>query len=386
MIKIKDKIILKIKYFFKKILFSLIDLELFFHKGLEHTSRKLFLIRIDAIGDFILFSPMLKYYRKLYSSHLITLLVNKINQELAERFDNFDKIIFFDRKKFDHNIFYRRELLLKIKKANFDIAIYPAYSRESKGDYLIKISGAKQRIGLDGDLSSIAPKQKEKNNKYYTKLIKLPSNVISEIEKNKKIVELLGGLVNNNYVPFFRPSISDQERANQFLLKHNISKDDKFAIICPGAGDVRRIWPLNKFSRLINWLGREKKFKVIICGSPEEKNLADKIKQYTDLPIIDIVGQTDLLSLAAILEKAVLYVGNDNGVTHLAVAIGTPTVCLVGGGHPARFFPWGDLTKNKIVYYKMPCFGCDWHCKYDSAKCVQNISVKQVISKINKLI
>ena len=37
---------------------------------------------------------------------------------------------------------------------------------------------------------------------------------------------------------------------------------------------------------------------------------------------------------------------------HIAVAAGTPTVCLMGGGHFGRFFPYGDIDKNRIVYKK----------------------------------
>lgn len=379
------KIIERIQYVFKKILFKFVDFELFFYRAKEGAQKKLLIIRIDLIGDFIIFSPMLSYYRKLYSDHLIILLVNKINEELAERFDNVDKIIPFDRVKFTNNVFYYRNLLLKIKRENFNIAIYPTYSREPIGDYLIKISEAKQRIGFDGDLSNLSARQKEKNNKYYTKLTKINNNITSEIEKNRKFLEVLDIKV-DDCVPSLIPFTDDEQKAIHVLLENNIDSEAKFAVICPGAGDIRRMWPLGKYYQLINWLKKEKKSEIVVCGSENERYLVEQIKENINFPVADIVGRTPLLTLAAILKRAYIYVGNDTGPAHLAASVGIPTVCIIGGGHPGRFFPWGDLSKNKIVYYQMACFGCDWICKYDIAKCVQNISVDQVINTINQII
>jgi len=49
------------------------------------------------------------------------------------------------------------------------------------------------------------------------------------------------------------------------------------------------------------------------------------------VPIIDITGKTTLTTLAAILKSSLLYIGNDTGTVHLASAVGTPTVCIMGG-------------------------------------------------------
>jgi ADP-heptose:LPS heptosyltransferase len=379
------KIVVKIKYIFRIILFKLIDFELFFYKAKKSGQKKLLIIRIDSIGDFVIFSPMLKYYKKLYFDYSITLLVNKVDKELAERFDDCEKIIYFDRKKFNDNIFYRRELLLAIKKQGWDIAIYPAYSREPMGDCLIKISGAKQRIGFDGDLSNISAGQKGKSEGHYTKLIKINSNIIPETEKNRKFTEALGVKVDND-IPLFIPSESDNREAERILLKNNIGDNVKFVVVHPGAGDVGRMWPLDKYCQLIEWLKGEKKLEIIICGSESERYLAERIRQKIDFPIVDIVGKTSLPVLASIFKKSYLFVGNDTGPTHLAVAVGASTVCLIGGGHPGRYFPLENSDRNKFVYHMMPCFGCKWFCKYDVAKCVQDITLLQVLEAVKQII
>jgi heptosyltransferase III len=59
---------------------------------------------------------------------------------------------------------------------------------------------------------------------------------------------------------------------------------------------------------------------------------------------IDLVGQTDLLTAAAILERAALFIGNDTGLMHIAAAAGVPTVGLFGPSPSAHYAPWGSRT------------------------------------------
>jgi len=63
-------------------------------------------------------------------------------------------------------------------------------------------------------------------------------------------------------------------------------------------------------------------------------------------------------------------------------------VCIVGGGHSARFMPY--VVENDegcvlpaVALYRMECFGCHWRCKYEIdsnsvVPCVANIAVSMV--------
>jgi heptosyltransferase III len=59
---------------------------------------------------------------------------------------------------------------------------------------------------------------------------------------------------------------------------------------------------------------------------------------------IDLVGRTDLLTAAAILRQAALFVGNDTGLMHIAAAVGAPTLGLFGPSPAAKYAPWGPHT------------------------------------------
>ncbi len=376
----------------KKALFKLMEFELFLHKKNNSDKKKLLLIRIDAIGDFVIFSPMLKYYRRIYPDYEITLLVSKVNEELVKLFtNNIDKIILIDKEKFNNNIVYRRRLMIKLKKEGFDTSIYPTYSREQLGDYIIKISNAKERIGFDGDLCNLSKEQKQQNNHNYTHLIKTTPDIVSEPQRNREFVESLGKIKVDDYISILNLEENDKTESNNLLKKAGL-KDKKFIIINPGAGAPYRIWQINKYTKLINWIKAKYDFEIVICGSKNERCIINQIKKQISVPIIDFVGETNLTTLAEILKQSTLYIGSETGTLHISSAVGTPTICIMGGGHFDRFFPYGDLSKNKIVYdHNMKCKNDNWKCSVGLSKgqptpCIANIQLDDVKKEIEKML
>jgi len=97
------------------------------------------------------------------------------------------------------------------------------------------------------------------------------------------------------------------------------------AVIHPFASAPQKRWPLEKFREVARLL----KIPVRWCAGPQE-----------DLP--DAVRIDDLYDLACWLARARLYIGNDSGITHLAAAVGTPTIVLFGPTDPAIWAPRGS--------------------------------------------
>ena len=60
--------------------------------------------------------------------------------------------------------------------------------------------------------------------------------------------------------------------------------------------------------------------------------------------VIDLVGQTDLLTAVAVLRRCAMFIGNDTGLTHIAAAAGTPTLALFGPSPVEQYAPWGART------------------------------------------
>lgn len=355
--------------------------------------KKLLIIRIDAIGDLVIFSDVLPYYRELYprGEWHITLLCNRVCVSLAERCPHIDELIVFDPHRFTRDLLYRRKLLKQIRYAGSDIAVYPTYSREPFGDELIRLSGATERIGYDGDCNNISPEQKANNDKHYTLLIPSRAGIVLETERNQDMVRALGARVDGTACSTLALSKEDEEKARCLLIDNNVCDDKPFVVFFPGAGWVRRQWPVERFAELAKRIDRRYGLTSVICGGPGEEGLAEQLLELNDgTPLINLVGKTDLVELAGIIKKSKILISNETGAVHLAAAVHTPSVCILGGGHFGRFVPYSVQSSIAAVYRTMDCFGCDWEC-YDTDEnectpCIKRVDVDQAMEKVTMIL
>jgi heptosyltransferase III len=113
-----------------------------------------------------------------------------------------------------------------------------------------------------------------------------------------------------------------------------------FAVIHPFSGSPRKNWPLERFRGLAGRL--ERMMPVRWCAGPE------------DPPLASAERFDDLYDLAHWLARARLYIGNDSGITHLAAAVGTPTLALFGPTDPAVWGPRGANVRIARWHPKLP--------------------------------
>jgi ADP-heptose:LPS heptosyltransferase len=73
------------------------------------------------------------------------------------------------------------------------------------------------------------------------------------------------------------------------------------------------------------------------------------------------------------LKRCDLILTQETAALHIATALRKPVAGIVGGGHFGRFYPWGDPETSRPVQREMSCYGCNWHCKYQTMRCIQEI-------------
>ena len=97
--------------------------------------------------------------------------------------------------------------------------------------------------------------------------------------------------------------------------------------------------------------------------------------------------------LVELIRASRLLIGNETSAVHIAVAVDTPSVCILGGGHYGRFMPYeladGDAPRPAVAMHKMPCFGCDWRCSQPhqpgkAMPCIAAVSVADVVNAIKR--
>lgn len=110
----------------------------------------------------------------------------------------------------------------------------------------------------------------------------------------------------------------------------------------PGTSMFDKRWPADRFRELALQLAR-RGLRPVLTGGPADQSLCDGIADtIRELDPIVTAGRLDLISTASLIERGRLYVGPDTGVSHLAAAVGTPSVVIFGPTNPLRYGPRGD--------------------------------------------
>jgi heptosyltransferase III len=117
-------------------------------------------------------------------------------------------------------------------------------------------------------------------------------------------------------------------------------------VVHPGAGGPSKRWPVEGFARVVGAvLGRTDAAVVVHEGPADREPAGALLASLTGLAHLD---RPALPALAGALAHARLFIGNDSGVTHLAAAVGVPTLVL----STVRTLPWrswSDSAETLVV-------------------------------------
>jgi len=114
-----------------------------------------------------------------------------------------------------------------------------------------------------------------------------------------------------------------------------------FAIFHPGSARVEKFWEPERWAEVIGFAANELGLFPVLSGGGTELERAHltAIREKLRTTLLDLSGQLDLLSLAALIERARLLVTVDSAPMHLASAAGTPQVILFGPTNPFHWRP-----------------------------------------------
>ncbi len=118
--------------------------------------KTLLIIRIDGIGDYILFRNFLEALKNSprFKDYKYTLCGNQAYKELALAYDSkiVSEFIWINTNKMKRHAFYRWKIFREIRTKGIEVVLNPTYSRNPIcDDSIVRISGAKEKIGCVGD-------------------------------------------------------------------------------------------------------------------------------------------------------------------------------------------------------------------------------------------
>jgi ADP-heptose:LPS heptosyltransferase len=153
-------------------------------------------------------------------------------------------------------------------------------------------------------------------------------------------------------------------------------------VVLQGGSRVNE-YPMGKWMGAMKKLWEERRAMPAILGGPGDRAEIDRLAvglQYTGVPFVRLSRPMSVIETAALIARLDGMISVDTGLAHLAVAQKVPTVVLVGGGHPGRFFPWPRAANHVALNVQMHCERCRNHCTQSEALCITQISPEDIVA------
>lgn len=284
--------------------------------------NSLCILRLSAIGDVCHAVAMVQAVQRQYPNLKITWIIGKVEYQLLKYLPDIEFIIFDKSQGFKSYTKLKQDL----KDRQFDLLFHMQSAlRASIASLVIS---AKIKLGFDRQRASDG--QWLFSNKKIT-----PQNQPHVLEGFMAFAKAIGvtDLEPKWHIPI--------PAADMTFAKEQIVNQEKTLIICPAASKAERNWMPERYAAIGDY-AISKGFKVMLCGGPSEleKNLAQQIINASNKSFINLIGQTSLLQMLALLKQATIVLAPDTGPAHMAVTQGTPVIGLYAHSNPKRTGPY----------------------------------------------
>lgn len=147
-----------------------------------------------------------------------------------------------------------------------------------------------------------------------------------------------------------------REAAGRLLAEQGIGEGDgPLVVVSPGAKWAPKRWGEGGFAEVVDLL-QGRGWRAVLIAGPDEEELLGSLRSACRTSPAAIWPPAPLGTVAALLEKADAFLGNDSGPMHMAAAVGTPVVALFGPTVPGRTGPRGSPFIP--LYAALECSPC----------------------------
>ncbi len=355
-------------------------------KDIKHyLSKKAILVRMDLIGDCVLFSDAAKAIREKYGVGNVDVVCLKNCKPIFERIGGFGNIFTLDCHPACLDYEKLDVLLQQLKKNEYDILLQPQTSKLPVADIISASVKCNQKITMESKPGNSSEEWIEYTADIYSEVISRPKGWVHELDYAGAFVR---GVIDKDY----KTSCPRLGYHKPRFVKGN------YYVVFPGGSVIQKFWPAEKYALIMEHIWQKTGMIGVVLGVKSERDTIDRlmysIPRKMKSKVLDLSGKTSIEDVIDIIGNARLILSNDTSGAHIACATQTPSVVIVGGWHFDRFFPYHlelkrdddvmPLIANKI----MNCYKCDWvwnNVGMVNPECLQNLKTGELSTCISKI-
>lgn len=285
-------------------------------KEIIFASEHILVIKLGALGDFLLSLGAQQAIKKHHPDARLTLLTTRPFVDIAQRSGVYDEILVDTRPGFTDFSGWL-DLRACLNKGRFT-RVYDLQMNRRTGIYYHLLAKKPEWSGIMRGASH-----------GYTAGDLMQKHAI---ERHAAVLDLAGIKISPPDLSFMTSDISFFGLAGK-----------KYVLLVPGSSPEHpeKRWPAARYSALALKFFQTGITPVLLGTSAEASVIGDISRLCVGA--VDLSGRTSLYDIAELARGALAVIGNDTGPTHLAALAGAPTIALFGAGsNPALSAPRGD--------------------------------------------
>ncbi len=340
-------------------------------------------LRLSAVGDICHTVPVVRSIQRQWPTTRITWIIGKLEASLVGDLPDIEFIIFDKSRGWRAYAELRQTLRQRPKNQHFDALLQMQISiRSSIASLLIP---ADIKLGFD--------KARAKDYQW------LFTNARIAEKPRQHVMDGLFGFAEAIGVSDLTPhwDIPIPVEAQDFVRARLPDNNPVLAISPCSSNRSRnwRNWSAEGYAQVADYAVEKYGMTVVLTGGPSalEKNYGEKISALARHKPVNVIGQTNLKQLLAIIQHASVLISPDSGPAHMATTVGTPVIGLYVTSNPQRTGPY--LSQQWVVN-KYPealqeeegksVDEVSWGKRVRSAEAMKRILVEDVIGKLNQLL
>lgn len=296
---------------------------------------RILILKLSAIGDCVLASPVSSLLRQAFPQAHIAWVVQERCRDVVEGNPFLSEVIIWRK---GHPLRSLLSVTREVRARKFDVLL--DLQGILKSSLLMRFSNVPTR--LTSERSRTLARWAA------TQTIPEPDGLHPlerYLHRAKTMCEMVSGqwsVVNGQWSMVMPVMGEDRRFAESFLRDAGVTENDVLIGFNPGASRESKRWDAAKFAQVMDEVIEQHDAKTIVFGGPSDVESCKKVLSLTHAKPISAVGKTTLKQFAALAERCRAFVTCDTGPMHVAAAMNVPIVAIYCPAEPKRITPYGE--------------------------------------------
>jgi len=348
--------------------------------------RSIVVVKPCCLGDLIMTTPLLEVIQRNYPDATLTYVAGTWSKVIVEHHPAVSTVIDCGTVGIPGRYTLRDylTLALRLRSKHFDLAF--VLDRSPMLTLLPWLAGVPRRVGLDslGRGFSLTDRVTVSSS---------PEHLQHQADIYLHLARAIKLVVNHPYMRFV-PTEEEQQKVPFTPDKARLP----IAVFIgggsnPGMELTAKRWPVERYRELVYKLVHERNAQVLLIGSADDAELNQSLLSDLDVPkrsVLNLAGKTNFGESAALLQRCVLFIGNDSSPMHLAAAVGIAVIAIFGPTSPQEYGPYPLDDPQHIALWRnpkgRPCFFLGKMQPCANCTCMQSVTVDDVWDAVQRLI